>query len=100
MNLHTVNKSSWQHSTLETAVNAASAGDTILLIEEGVYCALPQAADAFTPTLQARSITLAALSEDISARGLDKQISGKVSVINYDEFVTLVTSHECCIAWT
>ncbi len=82
--LHIVNKSSALASCLKTA----STEDTVLLIEDAVY--------------QASMVSerkLLALADDIDARGFKARVGEHVAVVDYDEFVNLVTTHQPIVSW-
>jgi|AP45_3_1055517.scaffolds.fasta_scaffold413518_1 sulfur relay protein TusB/DsrH len=82
--LHIVNKSPALASCLQTA----ALEDTILLIEDAVY-------QASVPTER----KLLALTDDVDARGLKARVRRNVSVVDYDEFVNLVTTHQPIVSW-
>ena len=82
--LHIVNKSNALASCLQTAATE----DTVLLIEDAVY--------------QASMISerkLLALADDIDARGFKARVGENVAVVDYDEFVNLVTTHQPIVSW-
>ena len=97
--LHTVNKSPYQCTSLQSCLQHVRAGDTLLLIEDGVYAVLKGGAAA--EALSAASgIKVAALSADLKARGIgaDKMIDG-VEVVDYGGFVDLVEQTDKTQAW-
>ncbi len=96
--LHTVNKSPFTHNTLTSCLRIARAGDSILLLEDGVYAAtgehqlahqLQQAVDAgihvyvLLPHLQERQLALPATIE----------------AVDYPGFVDLSTRHQRIQSW-
>ncbi|WP_038033841.1 sulfurtransferase complex subunit TusB [Thermopetrobacter sp. TC1] len=97
--LHTVNKSPYERNTLESCLNHVQEGDTVLLIEDGVYAVIKggRAADVLASV---KGVKIAALSADLKARGItaDKMIDG-VEVVDYGGFVDLVTSNDKVQAW-
>ena len=83
--LHIVNKSSGFASCL----TVAAAADTILLIEDGVYCATRPGNPA-----------VSAIAEDVAARGLGNRIDDNVTLIGFEAFVDLVVSHQPVVSWS
>ncbi|MBF0212956.1 MAG: sulfurtransferase complex subunit TusB [Magnetococcales bacterium] len=87
--LHTVNKSPFQNTSLESCVRFSRPGDVILLIEDGVLAA--QAGSAKTPLLEEalQKCQVLALSADLKARALTDLVPG-VQITDYNGFVDLV----------
>lgn len=97
--LHIINKSPLTHNTLAMCLRYASASNSLLLIEDGVYGALAQTSSShLIHSAIANHIQVYALLPDISARGLSKLISG-VQTIDYSEFVALVAQHSHTQSW-
>lgn len=99
--LHTVNKSPFTHTELQSCLVAASEGDSILLIENGVLAAL-----AGTPWAEqlaaagARGIALYALQDDLAARGLSADRCATItSLLDYAGFVRLSCQHQRIHSW-
>ena len=88
--LHTVNSS----GQLADCCRFLSAGDAIILIEDGVYC-LDQKSLSSIPD----SVAVYYLQEDTIARGIDPAASERVSGLDYSGFVTLCTQHAKVINW-
>ena len=89
MILHTVNKSAPQQA-LNLCLRFASAGDILVLLEDGAYNAL--ASSAASAQLQAATLSrIAVIQADLAARGLEGKQSPTVELIDYQTFVTL-----CC----
>ncbi len=97
--LHTVNKSPYERNTLESCLNHVQEGDTVLLIEDGVYAVVKggRVADVLASV---KGVKIAALSADLKARGItaEKMIDG-VEVVDYGGFVDLVTNNDKVQAW-
>jgi len=97
--LHIVNKSPYEKGALESCLNHALEGDTVILIEDGVYACVKggRAANALASV---KGIRFAALSADLKARGIgaDKMTDG-VEVVDYGGFVDLVTAAEKTESW-
>jgi tRNA 2-thiouridine synthesizing protein B len=99
MLLHTVNKSPLTHQTLSNCLTYATAGSSVLLIEDGVYGALEntQASDLINSAIH-NGINVYVLEADVQARGLQQLING-VEKVDYAGFVTLVTQHSNTQSW-
>ena len=91
--LHTVNKSPFQNGTLDSCLRFISAGDVILLLEDGVYAA---AAGTVKSGVIEQALTkipeIYAMRADVDARGLKNLIPG-VKLTDYEGFVDLVEQH-------
>ncbi|MBF0626866.1 MAG: sulfurtransferase complex subunit TusB [Magnetococcales bacterium] len=87
--LHTVNKSPFQNTTLESCVRFARSGDVILLIEDGVLAA--QAGNAKIALLEEamQKCEVLALSADLKARAVTELVPG-IKITDYNGFVDLV----------
>lgn len=94
--LHVVNKSPYERDALTTCVGYCQTGDTVLLIEDGVYAAI--AAGKAAASLQ--GLTVAALGPDLKARGIgeDKLIGG-IKIVDYAGFVDLVATTDRVQSW-
>lgn len=99
MLLHTVNKSPLTHQTLSECLTYATAGSSVLLIEDGVYGALEntQTSSLIKNALSA-GINVYVLEADVNARGLQQLIEG-VKKVDYTGFVTLVAQHSNTQSW-
>ena len=89
--LHTVNKTA-ADDALAACLRVASSGDSLLLIEDGVYQA---ATLALHP--QAQALKLFALQEDTDARGIN--LPSAVTPIDYTQFVELACQHARSVSW-
>ncbi len=100
MILHTVNKSPFQQTTLDSCLRLIAPGDLLLLIEDGVYGATaghPQ--EAVVNKLAERNIRVYALESDILARGLNSRVLSAVSLATFDDFVTLSVTADKVHSW-
>lgn len=89
--LHTINKTSSSDS-FESCLRVAQKGDSILLIEDGVYQGARLAQHSM-----AQSLHLFALQEDACARGLS--LPATITPIDYSRFVELVCEHQRSVSW-
>ncbi|NIP15593.1 MAG: sulfurtransferase complex subunit TusB [Pseudomonadales bacterium] len=83
--LHLVN----HPSALPSCLEAARDGDTILLLEDGVYAAASGAPER----------PLHAIDIDVTARGLAERLHENVTLASYQEFVQLVENHQPIVSW-
>ena len=94
--LHLVNKSPYDGCNLDTATSIMQDGDSLLLIEDGVYGAIKSGKAA--PMLQGHKVSV--LGPDLAARGIseDKLVDG-VTVIDYAGFVDMVEATDNVQSW-
>ena len=98
--LHLVNKSPTDRNAFDTCFRMASPGDSILLIEDGVYAALANADFASKITSRLDNFSFYVLGPDVAARGLgDTSLIGDISVVDYEGFVDLVADNEVTQSW-
>jgi tRNA 2-thiouridine synthesizing protein B len=84
--LHIVSR----QAALASCLATAGAGDTVLLIEDGVY-----ASTRATPG----PVSLVALEPDVRARGLAGRMAPGVGLATDARFVELVVSHQPVVTW-
>jgi tRNA 2-thiouridine synthesizing protein B len=98
--LHTVNKSPYSHSTLESCLQVCSANDSILLLEDGVFAVI-EGSPCHTEMckLIKSGVTIYALNIDINARGLQKKVHPEIQLTDYNGFVELSIKHRCVQSW-
>ena len=98
--LHTVNKSPLDRNALESAVNHATKGSAILMIEDGIYGAMKGTAKSDLVTKAMGDVTFYVMGPDLKARGIDesKVIDG-IKVVDYKGFVDLVAQHDVTQSW-
>lgn len=99
--LHTVNKSPFERSTLESCLRLARDGSSVLLYEDAVYAALMGTAFEDRMRTAVERFALYVLGPDLKARGLaeDHLIEG-IRVIDYGGFVDLAVEADKVQAWT
>lgn len=99
MLLHTVNKSPFERNALESCLQHAKRGSSVLLIEDGVYGALT--GTAFTGRMEQalRAVAVYALQPDVDARGARRRIIAGVTLVDYAGFVDLVVRHDAVQSW-
>ncbi|MDZ7825773.1 MAG: sulfurtransferase complex subunit TusB [Gammaproteobacteria bacterium] len=90
--LHLVARSPARSDALEACLRSMAEGDALLLLEDGVYGALPvHPGPADSPCH--------ALEEDVGARGLAGRLRADVTLVDYAGFVELVAAHERTLSW-
>ena len=94
--LHTLSHSPWQ-CDIDGLLRMLAEGDELLLIQDGVLAAIE--GSRFVEMLNNAPITVSALKEDIAARGLVGQISAKIDVVSYNDFVNLTVKHTTQMSW-
>ncbi|WP_368544974.1 sulfurtransferase complex subunit TusB [Enterobacter soli] len=94
--LHTLSHSPWQ-CDIEALLRMLREGDDLLLIQDGVLAAIE--GSRFVEILTNAPISVSALKEDLDARGLIGQISAKIDVVGYNDFVNLTVSHASQMNW-
>ena len=98
--LHIVNKSPFERTALDSCLRLAQAGSSILLIEDGVYAAVGNAAHAEEIAGRMEDFSFYALGPDIAARGLgDTPLIEGLTIVDYEGFVDLVAKHDATQSW-
>lgn len=87
--LHIINKSPFQNAALESCLRYLSDNDTIILIEDGVYAAMPDTNKSDLISSVINNNKVYALEADMAARGIDK-IMDKINTADYEKFVDLI----------
>ena len=97
--LHTVNKSPFEKSSLESCLSHVAEGSALLLIEDGVYAAT-KGTSVEAKVKGASGVKLYVLGPDLKARGLttERLIDG-FEVVDYAGFVDLAAEHDKVVAW-
>ena len=97
--LHTVNKSPFEHSALDTCLRYARQGASVLLIEDGVYAAARDTAVAHKMQEALKRVQVYALKPDVEARGMQNRVMDGVRLVDYAGFVDLVVEHDAVQSW-
>jgi len=98
--LHTVNKSPFQNQTLISCLGHAKAGDSVLMIEDGVYGAMQGNAMSEVVAGMGANVKLFVLGADIAARGIDAgRVAKGIASVDYEEFVDMAASHDRVQNW-
>ena len=98
--LHTVNKSPFQNQTLISCLGHAKAGDSVLMIEDGVYGAMSGGSMSEVVAGLGANVKLFVLGSDVAARGIDAgRVAEGVTSVNYEEFVGMAASCDRVQNW-
>lgn len=97
--LHTVNKSPFERNTLQSCLQHAKPGSSILLIEDGVYAATRNTAarDAIQKAME--TVKIYALKPDLDARGMQDRVMEGIELVDYAGFVDLVEQSDRVQSW-
>ncbi len=90
--LHTINKSPFETSDLESCMRFLGKDDVVLLFEDGVYAAASSTARSALVEMIIKCNKVYVLQADLKARGIDELITG-VEMADYERFVDLVEAH-------
>ena len=100
MMLHTVNKSPFEKSSLDSCLRLSKAGSGILLTEDAVYAASKGTAVADKVTAAQADRQIYVLGPDLAARGIKAdQVLDGVKVVDYAGFVDLAVEYDKVQAW-
>jgi len=94
--LHLVNKSPYDRGSLSTATSVMKNGDSLLLIEDGVYAAIK--AGTATRLLQGHVVSV--LGPDLAARGISEdKLADGMNIVDYAGFVDMVEANDTVQSW-
>lgn len=94
MSLHILNQSS-NGTAFTEMLQALSAGDAIILIEDGVLAAMPPKA----AELLATQCPLYVLEADLKARGLEGRVADEFITVDDAGFVALCCEQNKTVSW-
>ena len=97
--LHIVNKSPAQTTSLASCLRLAKDGQSLLLIEDGVYAATAGMAGVCGLAAAAARLKVYALQPDLEARGVASRLIDGVATVDYAGFVDLVAEHATNQSW-
>ena len=97
--LHTVNKSPFEKSSMDTCLAYAKEGSSVLMYEDGIYGAIKGTAIA-DKVSAANGVKFYVLGPDLKARGVaeDKVVDG-IEIVDYAKFVSLAAENDKVQAW-
>jgi tRNA 2-thiouridine synthesizing protein B len=96
--LHIFSVSPTKTPLLTQCCSALGDGDALLLLGEGVHAAAEGSEAARHLETLPAGISLLVLDEDCRARGL-KEISARVTMVDYSGFVLLACEHARSVSW-
>ncbi len=91
--LHTVNKSPFANTALESCLRFVSDGDAVLLLEDGVYAAAEGTTRSALIEAALKRVEVYVMTPDVEARGVKGLIEG-VKLASYADFVKLLEQHK------
>lgn len=91
--LHTLNRSPANIQLFEQLINTIRPGDTLLLLEDGVYYCLQNKLNR-----KIQDIQVYALKDDVHARGIPIEQSDVV-LASYEDFVNLSCENDKLVNW-
>lgn len=98
--LHTVNKSPFERTSLDSCLKFAQPGAAVLLIEDGVYAALTGTSVEDQVKDALNRVKIYVLGPDLKARGFaEGRLINGVSVVDYAGFVDLAAENAKVQAW-
>jgi tRNA 2-thiouridine synthesizing protein B len=98
--LHINNKSPSERNSLGSCLRLAKPGDSILLIEDGVYAALAKTEHSEKISNNSKDFSFFVLGPDVAARGLNElPLIDGITVVDYEGFVDLVTENDVTQSW-
>ena len=98
--LHTVNRSPFEKSSLDSCLRLMRPGSAMLLLEDAVYAALRGTVVESKLRVAAEHSRIYALEPDLKARGLDPaKCIETISLVDYEGFVDLAVEHHNVQAW-
>ena len=97
--LHTVNKSPFEKSSLDSCLKHVLEGSSVLMYEDAVYGAIKGTAVA-DKVSAAAGVKFFVMGPDLKARGVseDKIVDG-IEIVDYAGFVKLAAENEKVQAW-
>lgn len=97
--LHTVNKSPFEKSSMDSCLAYAKAGSSVLLYEDGIYGAINGTATAEKITAK-DGVSFYVLGPDLKARGVaEEKVADGIEIVDYAKFVSLAADNDKVQAW-
>jgi tRNA 2-thiouridine synthesizing protein B len=97
--LHTVNKSPFEKSSMDSCLAYAKDGSSVLLYEDGIYGAIK--GNAMAEKIAANNgVTFYVLGPDLKARGVaEEKVADGIEIVDYTKFVSLAAENDKVMAW-
>jgi tRNA 2-thiouridine synthesizing protein B len=97
--LHTVNKSPFEKSSMDSCLAYAKEGSSVLMYEDGIYGAIKGTAVAEKITAQ-NGVKFYVLGPDLKARGVaEDKVTDGIEIVDYAKFVSLAAENDKVLAW-
>ena len=96
--LHIVSTPTESSSALARCLYAASPGDTVLLIGNGVYCADATSFERLSS--HGSGLLWFASADDVRSRGMAGRLADRVELVDDGGFVDLVVTHQPIVSWS
>ena len=97
--LHTVNKSPFEKSSMDSCLAYAKEGSSVLLYEDGIYGAIKGTAAA-EKIAGTNGVKFFVLGPDLKARGVaEDKVADGIEIVDYAKFVSLAAENDKVTAW-
>ncbi|MEJ2394879.1 MAG: sulfurtransferase complex subunit TusB [Candidatus Thiodiazotropha sp.] len=97
--LHTVNKSPFEKSSMDSCLAYAKEGSSVLMYEDGIYGAIKGTAIAEKIAAQ-NGVNFYVLGPDLKARGVaEDKVTDGIEIVDYAKFVSLAAENDKVLAW-
>jgi tRNA 2-thiouridine synthesizing protein B len=97
--LHTINKSPFEKSSMDSCLAYAKEGSSVLLYEDGIYGAIKGTAAA-EKIAAASGVKFFVLGPDLKARGVgEDKVADGIEIVDYAKFVNLAVENDKVQAW-
>ena len=97
--LHIVNKSPFERVAFDSCLAHASAGDSILMIEDAVVGAVNGSSFSGKVKAAMADKSVYVLGADLAARGLEGKAIEGVTIVDYAGFVDLTANNDTTQSW-
>lgn len=97
--LHTVNKSPFEKSSMDSCLAYAKEGSSVLMYEDGIYGAIKGTAVADKVAAK-NGVKFYVLGPDLKARGVaEEKVADGIEIVDYAKFVSLAAENDKVQAW-
>ncbi len=97
--LHTVNKSPFEKSSLDSCLGYVKEGSSVLMYEDAVYGAIKGTAIADKMSA-VNGVKFCVLGPDMKARGIaEDKLADGIEIVDYAEFVSMAAGNDKVQAW-
>ena len=97
--LHTVNKSPFEKSSMDSCLAHAKDGSAVLMYEDGIYGAIKGTAVADKVAAMS-GVKFYVMGPDLQARGVgEDKVADGIEIVDYAKFVSLSAENDKVQAW-